>query len=148
MSLIRLYSLFPSRRTLLTVVLSSALGAGLAIMASDWLGLVRGPNADPVQPRNARFVALGKTYLPKLGKAYAAAWEDGAKQLEAGGDISAAIDAVAKSWSSNRTKLYDNVLTPELSKIVVESVKDSDVTPAERSAMVAAWRGLADGLAK
>ena len=89
-----------------------------------------------------------RAYLPQLGQAYAAAWEEGAKQLEAGRDISAAIDAVAKSWSANRTQLYDHVLTPEFSKIVVESVKDSDVTPAERSAMVAAWRGLAVGLAK
>jgi hypothetical protein len=148
MSLNRLYSLFPSRRTLLTVVLSSVVGAGLAITAYAWLDAHRNPAPGPAPPRDARFVSLGKAYLPRLGRAYAAAWEDGAKQLEAGGGISAAIDAVAKSWSANRTQLYDHVLTPEFSKIVVESAKDTDVTPLERSAMAAAWRGLAVGLAK
>jgi hypothetical protein len=29
---------------------------------------------------------------------------------------------------------------------VAESVKDADLTPAERSAMAAAWRGLSSGL--
>jgi hypothetical protein len=144
----RLYVLFPGRRTLLTIVLSSALGAGLAIAALVWLDAPFHSAPGPVPPRDARFVALGKAYLPRLGLAYAGAWEEGAKQLEAGGDISAAIDAVAKSWSANRTQLYDHLLTPEFSKIVVESVKDADVTTAERSAMVAAWRGLAVGLAK
>jgi hypothetical protein len=148
MSLNRLYLLFPSLRTLLTVVLSSVVGAGVVIAASLWLDAHHNPAPGPVPPRDVRFVALGKAYLPQLGLAYAAAWEDGAKQLEAGKDISAAIDAVAKSWSANRTQLYDHLLTPEFSKIVVESVKDSDVTPAERSAMVAAWRGLAVGMGK
>jgi hypothetical protein len=148
MSLNRLYLLLPSRRTVFTVVLSSAVGAGLAITASVWLDAPLNPAPGPLPPRDVRFVALGKAYLPQLGLAYAAAWEDGVKQLEAGKDISAAIDAVAKSWSANRAQLYDHLLTPEFSKIVVESVKDSDVTPAERSAMVAAWRGLAVGLGK
>jgi hypothetical protein len=148
MSLNRLYVLVPTRRTLLTVVLSSVVGASLAITVSFWFDGPFKPAPGPVAPRDARFVTLGKAYLPQLGRAYASAWEDGAKQLEAGKDISAAIDAVAKSWSANRTQLYDHLLTPEFSKIVVESVKDSDVTPVERSAMVAAWRGLAVGLAK
>jgi hypothetical protein len=148
MSLNRLYVLLPSRRTLFTVVLSSAVGAGLVIATAVLLDIPLKPAPGPVAPRDVRFVALGKAYLPQLGRAYAAAWEEGVKQLEAGKDISAAIDSVAKSWSSNRAQLYDHVLTPEFSKIVVESVKDSEVTPAERSAMVAAWRGLAVGLAK
>jgi hypothetical protein len=148
MSLNRLYLLFPSRRTLLTVLLSSVISAGLAITISARLAAPRNPNPSPVPPRDVHFVALGKTYLPKLGLAYAAAWEAGAKQLDGGGGISAALDAVAKSWSSSRAELYDHVLTPEFSKIVAESVKDADVTPAERSAMAAAWRGLALGLEK
>ena len=105
-------------------------------------------SAGPVPPRDPHFVALGKAYLPELGAAYAAAWEEGAKQLEAGGGISTAVDAVAKSWSSGRTQLYDHVLTPEFAKIVAESIKDTDVSADERAAMAAAWRGLALGLAK
>ncbi len=114
----------------------------------DLVGAPHHPAPVPPPPRNVRFVALGRAYLPQLGVAYAAAWEEGAKQLEAGGDISDAVDTVAKSWSANRVQLYNHVLTPEFSKIVVESVKDSDVTPVERSAMAAAWRGLAAGLGK
>jgi hypothetical protein len=40
------------------------------------------------------------------------------------------------------------VFTPEFSRIVAESTKDSDVTPAERAALAAAWRGLSLGLGK
>jgi hypothetical protein len=148
MSLNGLLSMIPSRRTIVTVVLSSALGAGLVIAASAWLGALHEPNPGPLPPRNVRFVALGKAYLPQLGKAYAAAWEEGAKKLEAGAGVSVALDAVAKNWSSNRTALYDHLLTSEFSKIVTESVKDADVTSAERSALAAAWRGLAQGLGK
>ena len=103
------------------------------------------------QPRAAARSAVrppGKAYLPQLGKAYAAAWEEGAKQLEAGQSITAALEAVSKTWSANRTQLYDHVFTPEFSRIVAESVKDADVTPAERAALAAAWRGLSLGLAK
>jgi hypothetical protein len=146
MSLNRLCLLFPSRRALLTVLLSSLAGAGVALAVSAWLVVPYNPGPSP--PRDAKFVTIGNTYLPQLGKAYAAAWEEGAKQLEAGEGISAALDAVAKSWSSNRTQLYDHVLTPEFSRIVAESTKDADVTPNERSAMAAAWRGMAQGLGK
>ena len=42
--------------------------------------------------------------------------------------------------------LFDQVITPQFAKIVSESVKDSEVTQAERAALAAAWRGLASGL--
>ena len=41
---------------------------------------------------------VGRAYLPGLGKAYAAAWEEGAKGLEAGQPLSAAVAAVGKAW--------------------------------------------------
>jgi hypothetical protein len=146
MSLNQLWLLVPSRRTLVAVALSGALGAALAMFALARLATPNQPVPNPGQSRNPQFVAIGKAYLPQLGKAYAAAWDEGAKQLEAGGGISAALGAVSKTWSANRTKLYDQMLTPEFSKIVAESVKDADLTPAERSAMAAAWRGLSLGL--
>ena len=148
MSLNQLRLLLPSRRTLVTVALSGTLGAALAMFAYAQLMTFNQPVPNPEQPQNPQFVAIGKAYLPQLGKAYAAAWEEGAKQLESGGGISTALDAVSKTWSANRTKLYDQMLTPEFSKIVAESVKDADLTPAERSAMAAAWRGLSLGLRK
>jgi hypothetical protein len=148
MLLNRLFLLFPGRRTLLTVLLSSLVGAALAITVSAWIKLPNKPAPNPGPPHDPRFVALGQVYLPQLGTAYAKAWEEGAKQLEAGQSVTAALDMVSKTWSSNRTQLYDHVFTPEFSRIVAESVKDSDVTPAERAALAAAWRGLSLGLAK
>jgi len=144
----RLWSLLPSRRTFLTVALSSTVGAALAIGGLAWLRAPNGPAPGPQPAHNPRFVTLGKAYLPQLGKAYAAAWEEGAKQLDAGQGVAAALDAVSKTWLSNRSQLYDHLVTPEFSKIIAESVKDADVTPQERAAMSAAWRGFALGLEK
>ncbi len=103
--------------------------------------------ATPVVPVvDPRFVAIGQAYPAQLAKAYAAAWDQGAKQLDAGATVSAAIDAVGKAWTSKRTELYDATLTPALSAILPESTADADVTPAERAALAAAFRGLARGL--
>jgi hypothetical protein len=146
MSLNRIWLLLPGWRTLCTVLASSLVGAALAIAVLTGIEDSRKPTPSPGPVHDPRFVALGKAYLPQLGKAYAAAWEEGAKQLEAGAGIATALDALSKTWSANRAQLYDHVLTPEFSKIVTESVKDADVTPAERSAMAAAWRGFAIGL--
>jgi hypothetical protein len=110
--------LVPSRRTLVTVALSSALGAALVIFASARLAAPSKPVPNPSYPHNAQFVAIGKAYLPQLGKSYAAAWDEGAKQLEAGEGISAALGAVLKTWSANRTKLYEHMLMPQFSRIV------------------------------
>jgi hypothetical protein len=148
MSLSQIRLFLPSWRTLVTVAISGMLGAALVMFAYARLVTPNQPVPNPEQPQNPRFAAIGKAYLPQLGKAYAAAWEEGAKQLETGGGISAALDAVSKTWSANRTRLYDQMLTPEFSKIVAESVKDADLTPVERSAMAAAWRGLSSGLGK
>ena len=101
----------------------------------------------PLSPAvDARFVAIGHAYPQQLAKAYAAAWDQGAKQLDAGATVSAALDAVGKAWTSKRTELYDQVVTPALSAILPESTADADVTPAERAALAAAFRGLARGL--
>jgi hypothetical protein len=148
MLITRLWSLFPGRRTLVTVTLSSVMGGAVAIGVSDWLRPLDSPSASPQPPYDRRFVSLGRTYLPQLGKAYAAAWDHGANALDSGQPISAALDTVAQTWTADRTAIYDKLLTPELAKIVSESVKDSDVTPAERAAMAAAWRGFALGLKK
>ena len=148
MLITRLWSLFPSRRTLVTVTLSSVLGGAVVIGVSDWLPTSNDHPGSPQPPHDRRYVSLGRAYLPQLGKAYAAAWDQGAKALDSGQGISAALDTVAQTWTANRTEIYDKLLTPELAKIVPESVKDSDVTPAERAAMAAAWRGFALGLKK
>jgi hypothetical protein len=138
----------PGRSTLLTVALSSLMGGVLAIGISTWLESPVGPPPSPVPPHDPHFVHLGRAYLPELGKAYATSWEDGAKGLETGQNISSALSAVAKAWGTNRTQLFDQMATPEFRKVIAETKKDADVTPQERAAMAAAWRGFALGLRK
>jgi hypothetical protein len=96
---------------------------------------------------DAAFIQLGRAYLPDLGKAYGAAWEDGAKLLEAGQPVSTAVGQVTTSWTTKRQALMDAQISPALAKVVPESTKDADVTSSERAALAAAWRGLARGLA-
>ncbi len=134
-------------RTLAIVIASALVGGIVTIGGFEWL---RSHNsARPSQPpRDAQFAALGRAYLPQLAEAYASAWNDGASALDSGQPISAALDLVGKNWTSGRTALFDKVVAPEFAKIVPESVSDSDVTQQERTAMVAAWRGFAAGLAR
>lgn len=140
--------MFPSRHTLLTGILSSLLGGIVAIGVSDRFRPAVGAVGEAPPPFDQRYVALGQAYLPQLGEAYASAWDEGAKALDAGKTIPSAVDTVGQAWTANRTALYDKVLTPELAKIVPEDLKDSAVTPAQRAAMAAGWRGFAIGLRK
>jgi hypothetical protein len=146
MFLSRVFSILPGRRTLVTVLVSGVLGALVAFAVSVVVEAPKQPAPQPGPPHDPRFATLGKTYLPQLGNAYAAAWDEGAKELDAGKGIAAALDVVSQKWTSSRTQLFDHVFTPEFSRIVAESVKDADVTPAERAALAAAWRGLSLGL--
>ena len=95
---------------------------------------------------DSRFVTLGRAYLPELGKAYATAWNEGAKALESGQPVAAAIKTVGQSWDSGRGQLFDRLITPELTKIVADGQPESEVTAAARQALVRAWRGFASGL--
>lgn len=146
MSINQVWAVIPSRRTLLTITLSSLLGGILAIGISNWLRSQDGPRPSPGPPHDPHFIHIGRTYLPELGKAYASAWDEGAKGLEAGQNLSSGVSAVAKAWDTNRTQLFDRIATPEFLKLIPEAKKDADVTPQERAAMAAAWRGFAIGL--
>ncbi|MGO9471070.1 MAG: hypothetical protein ACLQIB_41575 [Isosphaeraceae bacterium] len=138
---------FPAGRTLLTVVASALVGGSATLGIALWLRSHEGANL--AQPgHDARFLALGRAYLPQLGAAYSRAWDQGATALDSGQTVSAALDLVAKNWTSNRTTLFDKLVAPELAKIVPESIKDSDVTHEERAALAAAWRGFAAGLGR
>ena len=67
---------------------------------------------------DVRFIPLGKTYLPELSRAYAAAWNEGAKALESGQPVTAALKSVRQSWDSGQVQLFDRLVTPEFSKFV------------------------------
>jgi hypothetical protein len=143
-----LWAAIPSRRTLFTIVISSLLGGALAIGIATWLRSPAGPPPSPQAPHDPHFVHIGQAYIAALGKTYASAWDEGAKGLDTGQNLSTSLDAVAKAWSTNRTQLFDQMVSPEFSKLIPETTKDADVTPQGRAAMAAAWRGFALGLRK
>jgi len=143
----RLPAWFPTGRTLATVIASALVGGSVTFGVAVWLRSHDGANA--AQPaHDAHFAALGRAYLPQLAEAYSRAWDQGAIALDSGQPVSAALDLVAKNWTSGRTVLFDKHVAPEFAKIVPESIKDSDVTPQERTALAAAWRGFAVGLTR
>ena len=143
-----LWAAMPSRRTLFTIVTSSLLGGALAIGISSWLLSPARLPPSPQPPHDPHFVHIGQAYIAALGKTYASAWDEGAMGLDTGQNVSTALEAVAKAWSTNRTQLFDQMVTPEFGKLIPETAKDADVTPQERAAMAAAWRGFALGLRK
>lgn len=145
------YSLAPplpakSRETLkfvalLVVVAVCSLSSGLLFA---WL-FTRHDSPGPGD-YDRHFIAVGKAYLGDLGPAYASAWEDGAKVLDAGQPIGVALDTVAKSWEANRKAAGNKRLTPELSKVVEQGKDEKEVTTGDRAALAKAYRGIAKGL--
>lgn len=105
---------------------------------------LRGDHGNPAPAVDKTFVAIGRQYPKHLGEAYGEAWLDGAESLEGGKSIKDSLDVVTKAWSSGRTKVFEEVLTPAMAKIVAEN--QVDLSPSERAAMVRAWRGLAKGM--
>lgn len=133
-----------------TAVLAAALGsvATLAATAMALPILLRWYSGDatPTPAVDARFVTLGRDYLPIMGKAYAAAWVDGAKALEAGRPLPDALAAVKQSWEAGRTAAFDHWIGPEFGKLVPDGTADESAKPADKQALARAWRGLARGL--
>jgi hypothetical protein len=136
-------------KTVLLVLVSAALGAGLTAGIPPLVHWLEGtkPNPAPAPLLDKRFIPLGRDYTAALGQQYAAAWVEGAKALEAGQSVPSALKSVAQTWDHGRTKLFGRLLTPEFSKIVPEGQSESDTQAAARLAMAQAWRGLAAGLA-
>jgi hypothetical protein len=138
--------LLAARKSLLlitaTAVMTASLMSGAVPAALRWLGGGSGtvPQVDP------RFVSIGRSYVPELGKAYSAAWDEGVKALESGESIGAALKVVGQSWEQGRTRLFDRLVTPELSKVVPDGKAEAEVNDADRKAVAGTWRGLAKGL--
>lgn len=127
-------------------VLLSALLSGVVCIAVDEYRrpITPLPHDGPVDPH---FVAVGRSYNRELGKAYAGAIRVGVTELSAGVPASQVFTDVGKDWNSRRQAAFDQVVTPELSKVLPESTEDAAVTPAQRAALAAALRGLAQGVA-
>ena len=135
-------------QTVMLIAVSTALGAGLTSAAQALqmrLGLITSSPA-PIPAVDSRFITVGRAYLPELGRAYATAWNEGAKALESGQPVAAALKCVSQSWDSGRVQLFDRLIAPELFRIVADGQPESQVTTSSRQALARAWRGLASGL--
>ena len=69
-------------------------------------------------------------------------------QIDAGAPPSKAFAQVAKDFQAADTLHFDKELTPIFGKILPDGAKDDSVTAAQRSALSAAGRGIAQGLRK
>jgi hypothetical protein len=103
-------------------------------------------DSSPADSLEGRFILLGQSYLPELGHAYAAAWNEGASCLEAGSSLASSLQRVSRSWEAGRIQLFDRLITPELAKIVPEGQTGPQAGYTQRLAMARAWRAMASGL--
>lgn len=131
---------------LIFALAAAGLGVGGFLAYQQFHGPAPAPPPSPCDPVDPAFVALGKRYRGELAAAYATAWLGGAAALQAGQSFSAALATVGKSWDSGRSVVFDRVATPEFGKIIPPGTADSDITPAQKAKMEAAWRGFAAGL--
>ena len=125
---------------MLLVAVSGALGAGLAVGVPALHTWLWGDGSKPAPPPvlNVRFIPLGKTYLPELNRVYAAAWNEGAKALESGQPVTAALKSVGQSWDSGQVQLFDRLVTPEFSKFVAENQPKAEAKPTDLAALALA----------
>jgi hypothetical protein len=135
-------------RESLSLAAAALLGAFVAMLAPACRWPHEGGTARTMASRDERLTRLGRAYLPELGRVYAAAWYEGARRLEEGWTVGAAISAVAGSWDADRVSLFDRLVTPEFAAIVPQ---DASRPPglecaADRRALARAWRAFAAGL--
>jgi hypothetical protein len=136
-----------TRREFTLAFVAALVSATIAICVEEYRQRGHSPPT-PESPADARFVSVGRDYKSGLGKAYASAIVAGASDLDAGKPISDAMKAIGQGWDRNRQALFDQVVAPELNKVFPEGGKDADVTASQRASLVAALRGLAEGLSE
>lgn len=135
----------PSNMLAIVLVFNSLLIVGLAVGFMFFLYHQVHPSA-PVKPYDAAFVKVGESYGAHLAPTCGAAWSEAADMLDAGQPYSTCMAHAGTSWTAGRQQFFDQIVTPELGKIVPEGTKDADVTAAQRVKASAAWRGYARGL--
>ena len=107
-------------------------------------GINPGPN--PNSDYDAAFESVGQQYAASLPEACGAAWVAGARDLDRGSTVSASLLHVAKLWDEARKASFNELVAPKLAEIVPEASTEKEVSPAQRRALAAAWRGFAAGL--
>lgn len=135
-----------SRKDFLLVALLSQMGSIVALGVGLWLGgfSLGGPDSAPSVDKS--FIPIARAYKDVILDSYAAAWTVAADEVAAGKPVAEALAGVRPSWESARTPEYKAKVSPAFSAIVAEGVPDSEVSPIQRAALAAAFRGFAKGL--
>jgi hypothetical protein len=105
-----------------------------------------GPGPNPNSDYDAAFESVGQQYAASLPEACGAAWVAGARDLDRGSTVSASLLHVAKLWDETRKASFNELVAPKLAEIVPEASNEKEISPAQRRALAAAWRGFAAGL--
>jgi hypothetical protein len=105
-----------------------------------------GSNPRPDSDYDAAFESVGQEYASSLPEACGSAWVAGARDLDRGSTVSASLLHVAKLWDEARKASFNELVAPKLAEIVPEASAEKEISPAQRRALAAAWRGFAAGL--
>ena len=103
---------------------------------------------DAASPISGQIESAGRAYPHQLGVAYAAAWEDGARMLDAGQPIEKALGQVKTTWDKGRTEAFTSTVSPLFSRVLPEGTPEKDITAEDRQRLARAWLEFARGLGK
>lgn len=132
-----------TRKTVTSIALDVALVAVLLLA-----GFAAGRKTQDTTPTGVdkALVPIGRAYAGVILGSYATAWQTAAGDVDAGKPVADALAAVKASWEADRTKQYQATVSPAFAAIVPEATPDESITPAQRAALAAAFRGFAQGL--
>jgi len=125
---------------LLQVGSVACLGVGL------WLGGFVGGRPDLSPPVDASFVPIARAYSEVVLDSYASAWAAAADEVAAGQPVAEALLRIRPNWDAARTPEYKAKVSPAFNAIVPEGTPDAEITPIQRAALAAAFRGFAKGV--
>lgn len=133
------------RKDFLLIALSQ-MGSVVALGVGLWLGgfNLGGPDSAPSVDKS--FIPIARAYKEVILDSYAAAWTVAADEVAAGKPVVEALAGIRPSWESARTPEYKATVTPALNAIVAEGTPDSEISPIQRAALAAAFRGFAEGV--
>lgn len=135
-----------SRERLVSFVLDAVLITGI-LAVGVWIGR-RAPDAPSPAPAayDKALVPIGRAYAGVVLSTYATAWNQAADAVASGKPVSDSLAALRTAWEAERTKQYQAAVSPAFWAIVPENATEESITPTQRAALAAAFRGFAKGV--
>lgn len=134
------------RKDLLLTVALSQLGSVACLVAMFWLSGFGRDRPDFQPPVDTSFVPIARAYSGVILDSYASAWSTAAEEVAAGQPVAEVLARIRPNWETARTPDYKAKVSPAFAAIVPEGTPHEQVTPAQRAALAAAFRGFAKGL--